>query len=188
MDIQSSRRDLDYILPGLFLEVRKLRGEGNQYHRFSSFDYTRSHLKMMIENEDGDYFSCFKHLQAHVMPMVSGLNLQVAEMRDQSILGAHGKLSRLEKVIASIEDDVQHMKRDINDINMKYLKRYGNFDYEDEDGQEHCHSEKEINGMARKLKLDANFTAEEEKEANHTMLLCDLTDCNYCIEKNKKEL
>ena len=187
MDIQAIRRDLDYIIPGLFLEVRKLRGDGNQYNRFSSFDYTGSqlndyagsHLKMMIENDDGDYFSCFKHLKAHVMPMASGLNLQVAEMRDhvqdydRSIFSAHGKLSRLEKLIASIQDDLQRMKKDINDINMK-------------DGYEHCHNEKEIHGMARKLKLDANFTTEEEIEANHTMVLCDLTDCEYCIERTQK--
>ena len=88
MDIWAIRRDLDYIIPGLFLELRKLKGDGNQHNRFSSFDYTRSELddyagsqlKLMIENDDGEYFSCFKHLKAHVMPMVSGLNLQVAEM------------------------------------------------------------------------------------------------------------
>ena len=115
MDIDAIRRDLDYTIPGLFLEIRKLKGDGNQHNRFSSFDYTGkelddyagSQLKMMIENDDGEYFSCFKHLKAHVLPMVSGLNLQVAEMRDhihtydKSILGAYGKLSRLEKAIAS---------------------------------------------------------------------------------------
>ena len=47
---------------------------------------------------------------------------------------------------------------------------------------------KEIHEVARKLKLDVNFTTEEEEEANHTMLLCGLTDCKYCIEKNKKDL
>ena len=66
---------------------------------------------MMIENDDGNYFSCFKHLKAYVMPMVIGLNLQVAEMRDhihnydKSIFGTYGKLDRLEKVIASIQND-----------------------------------------------------------------------------------
>ena len=47
---------------------------------------------------------------------------------------------------------------------------------------------KEIHEVARKLKLDVNFTTEEEEEANHTMLLCGFTDCKYCIEKNKKDL
>ena len=47
---------------------------------------------------------------------------------------------------------------------------------------------KEIHEVARKLQLDVNFTTEEEEEANHTMLLCDLKDCKYCIEKNKKDL
>ena len=43
--------------------------------------------------------------------MVSGLNLQVAEMRDhihnydKSIFGTYGKLDCLEKVIASIQND-----------------------------------------------------------------------------------
>ena len=137
----------------------------------------------MIENDDGDYFSCFKHLTAHVMPMVSGLNLQVAEMRDhihryvKSILGSCGKLSRLEKVIASIQDDMQHMKKEIKEITAT----------KDDGYDEHCHNKTESHEMTRKGKLDANFTTEEEKEANHTMLLCDLTDCKYCIEKNKKE-
>ena len=45
-----------------------------------------------------------------------------------------------------------------------------------------------MDGMASKLKLDANFTTEEEKEAITTMLLCNLIDCKYCIETNKKEL
>ena len=128
MDIDAIRRDLDYTIPGLFLEIRKLKGDGNQHNRFSSFDYTGkelddyagSQLKMMIENDDGEYFSCFKHLKAHVLPMVSGLNLQVAEMRDHihtydtSIFGTIGKLSRLEKRIASIQDDVTQMKVDIS--------------------------------------------------------------------------
>ena len=127
IDIDAIRRDLDYTIPGLFLEIRKLKGDGNQHNRFSSFDYTGkelddyagSQLKMMIENDDGEYFSCFKHLKAHVLPMVSGLNLQVAEMRDhihtydKSIFGTIGKLSRLEKTIASIQDDVTQMKEDI---------------------------------------------------------------------------
>ena len=130
MDIDAIRRDLEYTIPGLFLEIRKLKGDGNQHNRFSSFDYTGkelddyagSQLKLMIENNDGEYFSCFKHLKAHVLPMVSGLNLQVAEMRDhihtydKSILGTYGKLSRLEKAIASIRDDVKQMKEDITAI------------------------------------------------------------------------
>ena len=134
----------------------------------------------MIENDDGDYFSCFNHLKANVMPMVSRRNLQVAEMRDhihsydKSILGACGKLSHLEKVIASSINDVQHMNKEITTM-------------KDDDGYKHCHNKKEITEMARKRKLDANFTTEEEKAANHTMVLCDLTDCKYCIEKNKKE-
>ena len=192
MDIEAIRRDLDYTIPGLFLEVKKLKGDGNQSNRFSSFDYigsqlndyAGSHLKMMIENDDGDYFSCFKHLKAHVMPIVSGLNLQVAEMRDhihsydKSIFGVYGKLSRLDKVIASIQDDVQHMKKEIKEITAAIK----------DDGYEHCHNKKEIHAMARKQRLDANFTTEEEKAANHTIVLCDLTDCKYCIEKSKKEL
>ena len=71
----------------------------------------------MIENDDGEYFSCFKHLKAHAMPMVSGLNLQVAEMRDhiqqyaKSIFGAYRKLSRLEKAIASIQKDIKDLQQ-----------------------------------------------------------------------------
>ena len=150
MDIEALRRDLDYTIPGLFLESKKLKGDGNQCDRFSSFDYTGSqlddyagsHLKMMIENDDGNYFSCFKHLKAHVMPMVSGLNLQVAEMRDhihnynKSILGAYGKPSRLEKGIASIQDDVQQMKKEIT-----AMKEENSFGYEDDDGYKQCRSE-----------------------------------------------
>ena len=146
MDIDAIRRDLDYTIPGLFLEIRKLRGDGNQHNRFSSFEYTGkelddyagSQLKMMIENDDGEYFSCFKHLKAHVLPMVSGLNLQVAEMRDhiqtyyKSILGTYGKLSRLEKTIASIQDDVKQMREDITAIEQE--GKGGSFGYRDEDG------------------------------------------------------
>ena len=147
MDIAAIRRDLDYTIPGLFLEIRKLKGDGNQHTRFSSFDYTGkelddyagSQLKMMIENDDGEYFSCFKHLKAHILPMVSGLNLQVAEMRDHihkydtSILGAYGKLSRLEKAITSLQDDVKQMREDITAIELE-RKGGGSFGYRDEDG------------------------------------------------------
>ena len=153
MDIDAIRRDLDYTIPGLFLEIRKLKGDGNQHNRFSSFDYTGkelddyagSQLKLMIENDDGEYFSCFKHLKAHVLPMVSGLNLQVAEMRDhihtydKSILGAIGKLSRLEKTIASIQDDAKQMKEDITALEQE--KKGGSFGYRDECGYKRCRSE-----------------------------------------------
>ena len=282
MDIDAIRRDLDYTIPGLFLEIKKLKGDGNQHNRFSSFDYTGkelddyagSQLKMMIENDDGEYFSCFKHLKAHVLPMVSGLNLQVAEMRDhihtydKSIFGTIGKLSRLEKTIASIQDDVTQMKEDIIAIEQEG-KGGGSFGFRDEDGYKRCRSEicwdtemkmytmhtcyldcvKEmmresrwwdeggwfkrhmntflqlaINGsigseewlncywaivsnmerdrdacakrnvaiptkihhLAKQLSLDALFTTDEERDAGHTMVSCDLTDCHYCDEKKKK--
>ena len=181
MDIDAIRRDLDYTIPGLFLEIRKLRGDGNQHHRFSSFDYTGkelddyagSQLKMMIENDDGEYFSCFKHLKAHVLPMVSGLNLQVAEMRDhihtydRSIFGTIGKLSRLEKAIALIQTDIKDLQQ---------------HQREEEESDSSSSSEQ----LVRYRELDALFTTEEEKAANHTMVLCDLTDCHYCDEKRKK--
>ena len=283
MDIDAIRRDLDYTIPGLFLEIRKLRGDGNQHNRFSSFDYTGkelddyagSQLKMMIENDDGEYFSCFKHLKAHVLPMVSGLNLQVAEMRDhihsydKSILGNIGKLSRLEKTIASIQDDVKQMREDIFALEQE-RKGGGSFGYRDEDGYKRCRSEiccdtemkmytmhacyldcvkemmreydwwwnengwfthhmdtfvqlaldgsitsdewlncykeivnnmerdkdecakrkvaipHKIHQLAKQLSLDAIFTTNEEREAGHTMVACDLTDCQYCDEKKKK--
>ena len=281
MDIDAIRRDLDYTIPGLFLEIRKLKGDGNQHNRFSSFDYTGkelddyagSQLKMMIENDDGEYFSCFKHLKAHVLPMVSGLNLQVAEMRDhihtydKSILGNIGKLSRLDKTIASIRDDVKQMREDITALEQE--RKGGPFGYRDEDGYKRCRSEictnytemkmytmhtcyldciqemmrgprwwksdmyqchmdtflqlaldgsisseewlncyKEIvntmemdkiecakdeivipykiHHLAKQLSLDAIFTTDEEREAGHTMVACDLTDCQYCDEKKKK--
>ena len=185
MDIDAIRRDLDYTIPGLFLEIRKLKGDANQHNRFSSFDYTGkelddyagSQLKMMIENDDGEYFSCFKHLKAHVLPMVSGLNLQVAEMRDhihtydKSILGAYGKLDRLEKTIASIQDNHKKILQDIKDLQQR--EEEGEIDSSEQ--------------MVRYQKLDALFTTEEEKAANHTMVLCDLTDCKYCDAKNKKD-
>ena len=321
MDIDAIRRDLDYTIPGLFLEIRKLKGDGNQHNRFSSFDYTGkelddyagSQLKMMIENDDGEYFSCFKHLKAHVLPMVSGLNLQVAEMRDhihtydKSILGAYGKLSRLEKAIASsqkvvdidciaglkcsldslqnqvtriatqvaslttsqtdILTDIQQIKEDITAIEQGGK---GSFGFRDEAGYKRCRSEiccdtdmkmytmhtcyldcvkevmreyhwwdsnmfnchmdtflelaldgsissdewlncykeivknmeernkedacaerkvaipHKIHHLAKQLSLDAIFTTDEEKKAGHTMVSCDLTDCHYCEEKNKK--
>ena len=280
MDIDAIRRDLDYTIPGLFLEIRKLRGDGNQHNRFSSFDYTGkelddyagSQLKMIIENDDGEYFSCFKHLKAHVLPMVSGLNLQVAEMRDhiqmydKSILGTYGKLSRLEKTIASIQDDVKQMREDITAIEQEGK---GSFGFRDEDGYKRCRSEicwdtemkmytmhtcyldcvkemmresrwwdeggwfkshmdtflqlaidgsissdewlncykaivnnmerdkdacakrkvaipNKIHHLAKQLSLDALFTTNEEREAGHTMVSCDLTDCHYCHEKKKK--
>ena len=282
MDIDAIRRDLDYTIPGLFLEIRKLKGDGNQHNRFSSFDYTGkelddyagSQLKMMIENDDGEYFSCFKHLKAHVLPMVSGLNLQVAEMRDhihtydKSILGAYGKLDRLEKTIASVQDDVKQMRRDIYDLEQE-RKGGGSFGFRDEDGYKRCRSEicwetemkmytmhtcyldcvkemmresrwwdeggwfkshmdtflqlaldgsigseewlncykaivsnmerdrdacakrnvaipHKIHHLAKQLSLDAIFTTDEEREAGHTMVSCDLTDCHYCDEKRRK--
>ena len=52
MDIDAIRRDLDYTIPGLFLEIRKLRGDGNQHNRFSSFDYTGKELDDYAENDD----------------------------------------------------------------------------------------------------------------------------------------
>ena len=282
MDIDAIRRDLDYTIPGLFLEIRKLKGDGNQHTRFSSFDYTGkelddyagSQLKMMIENDDGEYFSCFKHLKAHVLPMVSGLNLQVAEMRDhihtydKSILGAYGKLSRLEKTIVSVQDDVKQMREDIYAIEQE-RKGGGSFGFRDEDGYKRCRSEicwdtnmkmytmhtcyldcvkemmreshwwdegdwfkshmdtflqlaidgsigseewlscyqeivknmerdteacakrkvaipHKIHHLAKQLSLDALFTTDEERDAGHTMVSCDLTDCHYCDEKEKK--
>ena len=83
MDIRTIRRDLDYTIPGLFIEIKKIKSDGNQHNRFSSFDYTGKQLddyagpqlKLMIENDDGKYFSCFKHLKAHVMPMVWSVDL-----------------------------------------------------------------------------------------------------------------
>ena len=281
MDIDAIRRDLDYTIPGLFLEIRKLKGDGNQHTRFSSFDYTGkelddyagSQLKMMIEHDDGEYFSCFKHLKAHVLPMVSGLNLQVAEMRDhihtydKSILGTIGKLSRLEKTIASIQDDVTQMTEDI--IAIEQERKGGSFGFRDEDGYKRCRSEiccdtemkmytmhtcyldcvkemmresrwwdeggwfkshmdtflqlaidgsissdewlncykeivnnmerdkeacakrkiaipNKIHHLAKQLSLDALFTTDEEREAGHSMVSCDLTDCHYCDKKKKK--
>ena len=282
MDIDAIRQDLDYTIPGLFLEIRKLKGDGNQHNRFSSFDYTGkelddyagSQLKMMIENDDGEYFSCFKHLKAHVLPMVSGLNLQVAEMRDhihtydKSIFGTIGKLSRLEKTIASVQDDVKQMRKDIYDLEQE-RKGGGSFGFRDEDGYRRCRSEicwetdmkmytmhtcyldcvkemmreshwwdeggwfknhmdtflqlaidgsisseewlncykeivknmeedkeacakrkvaipNKIHHLAKQLSLDALFTTDEERDAGHTMVSCDLTDCHYCDEKRKK--
>ena len=32
MDINAIRRDLNYAIPGLFLEIRKLKGDGNQHN------------------------------------------------------------------------------------------------------------------------------------------------------------
>ena len=216
MDIDAIRRDLDYTIPGLFLEIRKLKGDGNQHNRFSSFDYTGkelddyagSQLKMMIENDDGEYFSCFKHLKAHVLPMVSGLNLQVAEMRDhihtydKSILGAYGKLDRLEKTIASIQDNHKKiqdatagLKCSLDSVQNQVTRIAAQVaslttsqteilqDIKDLQQGEIDSSEQ----MVRYQKLDALFTTEEEKAANHTMVLCDLTDCKYCDAKNKKD-
>ena len=40
--------------------------------------------------------------------------------------------------------------------------------------------------LAKQLKLDANFTTDEEREAVHMMVSCDPTDCHYCDEKKKK--
>ena len=279
MDIDAIRRDLEYTIPGLFLEIKKLKGDGTEHNRFSLFDYTGkelddyagSQLKMMIENDDGEYFSCFKHPKAHVLPMVSGLNLQVAEMRDhihtydESILGMYGKLSHLEKAIPSIRDDVTQMKEDITALEQEGKSSFG---YRDEDGYKRCRSEicwdtemkmytmhtcyvdcmkemmreyhwwdsgwfkrhmdtflqlaldgsigsdewlncyKEIvnnmerdkdtcakrkvaiphniHHLAKQLSLDAIFTTDEEREAGHTMVSCDLTVCQYCDEKRKK--
>ena len=42
-----------------------------------------------------------------------------------------------------------------------------------------------IHQLAKQLSLDAIFTTDEEREAGHTMVSCDLTDCNYCDEKKK---
>ena len=43
-----------------------------------------------------------------------------------------------------------------------------------------------IHHLAKQLSLDALFTTDEEREAGHTMVSCDLTDCHYCDEKKKK--
>ena len=43
-----------------------------------------------------------------------------------------------------------------------------------------------IHHLAKQLSLDALFTTNEEREAGHTMVSCDLTDCHYCDEKKKK--
>ena len=43
-----------------------------------------------------------------------------------------------------------------------------------------------IHHLAKQLSLDALFTSDEEREAGHTMVSCDLTDCHYCDEKKKK--
>ena len=221
MDIDAIRRDLDYTIPGLFLEIRKLKGDGNQHNRFSSFDYTGkelddyagSQLKMMIENDDGEYFSCFKHLKAHVLPMVSGLNLQVAEMRDhihtydKSILGTIGKLSRIEKTVASNKkqlveiDYIAGLKCSLNSVQNQVTRIAAQVaslttsqtdilqDIKDLQQQQR-EEEGEIDSserMVRYQKLDALFTTEEEKAANHTMVLCDLTDCKYCDAKKQKK-
>ena len=221
MDIDAIRRDLDYTIPGLFLEIRKLKGDGNQHNRFSSFDYTGkelddyagSQLKMMIENDDGKYFSCFKHLKAHVLPMVSGLNLQVAEMRDhihtydKSIFGTIGKLSLLEKTFASIQDNHKKIQdataglkcsldslqnqvtiiatqaASLTTSQTEILQDIKDLQQREEEGEIDSSSEQ----MVRYQKLDALFTTEEERAANHTMVLCDLTDCKYCDAKNKKD-
>ena len=205
MDIDAIRRDLNYTIPGLFLEIRKLKGDGNQHNRFSSFDYTGkelddyagSELKLMIENDDGEYFSCFKHLKAHVLPMVSGLNLQVAEMRDHihkydtSILGAYGTLNRLEKTVAGLYCNIDTVQKQMTRIatqvaslttsQTEILK-----DIKDLQRQVEEESDSSSEQLVRYRKLDALYTTEEEKAANHTMVLCDLTDCHYCDEKRKK--
>ena len=84
----------------------------------------------------------------YTIPMVSGLNLQVAEMRDhihtydKSILGTIGKLSRLDKTIASIQDDIQQMREDITAAAaMKGMTESAGFGYEDDDGYKRCRSE-----------------------------------------------
>ena len=43
-----------------------------------------------------------------------------------------------------------------------------------------------IHHLAKQLSLDALFTTDEEREAGHTMVSCDLTDCHYCDEKKTK--
>ena len=43
-----------------------------------------------------------------------------------------------------------------------------------------------IHHLAKQLSLDAIFTTNEEREAGHTMVSCELTDCHYCDEKKKK--
>ena len=45
---------------------------------------------------------------------------------------------------------------------------------------------RKIHHLAKQLSLDAIFTTDKEREAGHTMVSCDLTDCHYCEEKNKK--
>ena len=43
-----------------------------------------------------------------------------------------------------------------------------------------------IHHLAKQLSLDALLTTDEERDAGHTMVSCDLTDCHYCDEKKKK--
>ena len=188
---------------------------------------------------------------------------------DKSILGNIGKLNRLEKTIASIQNDVKQMREDIFALEQE-RKGGGSFGYRDEDGYKRCRSEiccdtemkmytmhacyldcvkemmreydwwwnengwfthhmdtfvqlaldgsitsdewlncykeivnnmerdkdecakrkvaipHKIHHLAKQLSLDAIFTIDEEREVGHTMVACDLTDCQYCDEKKKK--
>ena len=124
---------------------------------------------------------------------------------DTSIFGAYGKLDHLEKAIASIQNDyIAGLKCSLDSVKNQVTviatqvaslatsqtqikKDIKDLQQGEEEDKHYHNNEKESKKMARKRKLDANFITEEEEAADHTMVLCDLTDCKYCIEKNKKE-
>ena len=179
------------------------------------------------------------------------------------------QLSRLEKTLVSVQDDVKQMRMDIYDLEQE-RKGGGSFGFKDRDGYKRCRSEiccdtdmkmytmhtcyldcvkemmreynwwreggwftshmdtflqiaidgsissdewlncykaivsnmegkdtlacpkrkyaipNKIHHLAKQLSLDALLTTDEERDAGHTMVSCDLTDCHYCDEKKKK--
>ena len=72
--------------------------------------------------------------------------------------------------ITSLEQSVETLDKDFGELD--YFARHNIYSLSEQ--------------LVRYRKLDALFTTEEEKAANHTMVLCDLTDCHYCDEKRKK--
>ena len=178
------------------------------------------------------------------------------------------QLSRLEKTLVSVQDDVKQMRKDIYDLEQE-RKGGGSFGFKDRDGYKRCRSEiccdtdmkmytmhtcyldcvkemmreynwwregawftshmdtflqiaidgsissdewlncykaivsnmekdtlacpkrkyaipNKIHHLAKQLSLDALLTTDEERDAGHTMVSCNLTDCHYCDEKKKK--
>ena len=223
---------------------------------------------------------CYGKTKSEMMEWIDNMNKKIAdaaaaspltdEQRKRLNIVDAKQLSRLEKTLVSVQDDVKQMRKDIYYLEQE-RKGGGSFGFKDRDGYKRCRSEiccdtdmkmytmhtcyldcvkemmreynwwreggwftshmdtflqiaidgsissdewlncykaivsnmerdtlaacptkrkyaipNKIHHLAKQLSLDALLTTDEERDAGHTMVSCDLTDCHYCDEKKKK--